>query len=531
MGLPTKIKFGPWAIGRLYETPRPGAAVSLRVSDLLEQPHLRLETLAGERGLERAVSWAHASDLPNPWDWLAGGELLMKNGRTLPRSAAKQSEFIERLADTSVAALVIGTDPMTPPLARRAAERADALSLAVLRVPYSMSFMAISRAVADAALESEARRMIRTERIYSTIRVGRSDGPPIDFLGRLEAEFGCHLYVLDPGNLHVVITGGREPDLRLVSDLNNALAAHDARMPGVLHLPRRGRRAGVAVDVPYEEPTMLVADHARGTGFDVAMLHHAAMATAIAVGIAALRDDYQSELGSTTLALMLDPSAPGPQPDVLAHRHGLDLSRSYLVAASCPSSDTVHRIEIALRRREIAHVVLAQTGTLWLLVHDVGSAAAVLTARLPEGAPIGVSGLVASMARAPEAATEALFALGVATRHGAHIARFGELDGLSAVYDVTQARALVEKALGRVLRYDHSHGTDLVGSLATFLACRRSWSRSAEALHVHRQTVVYRMKKVAELTGRDLTETADLAELWHALTALALLGRDQALTA
>lgn len=499
--------------------------MSIRVGDLVEQPHLRLELVAGHGGLDRIVAWAHASDLANPWDWLAGGEILMKNGRTLPRSAARQAEFIERLAAASVSALVIGTDPMTPPFSARAVAQAEVLSLAVLRVPYSMSFMAISRAVADAVLESEARRMMRIERIYSTIRAGDSDAP-LDVLGLIEAELGCRLHVLDPSNLRVVLAGGRQPDRWLLNDLRAALAEHDARLPGVLHLPRRARRTGLAVDVPYEEPTMLVAEQPRGSGFDLALLHHAAMATAIAVGIQSIRDDFQAEFGAATLAQMINTVGAVSPLEGLVRRHGLHLDSSRLLVAARPSAEVIHRIAIALRRREIRHLFLAQDDNLWLLVEDVDAATDVLTSRLPPATPLGISAPVGTVGRSREAAKEALFALSVAIRRPVPIARFGELDALSAVHDITQARAFVEGVLGPVLRYDCSHGSDLVGSLTTFLSCRRSWSRTAAALHVHRQTVVYRMKKVADLTGRSLSETADLAELWHAISALDLLGPD-----
>jgi PucR family transcriptional regulator, purine catabolism regulatory protein len=74
--------------------------------------------------------------------------------------------------------------------------------------------------------------------------------------------------------------------------------------------------------------------------------------------------------------------------------------------------------------------------------------------------------------------------------------------------------------LGPILAYDEEHATELLRSLALFLDENRSWQRSAELLHVHKQTLVYRMHRVEELTGRDLRRTADVVELWLALRAL-----------
>ena len=57
-------------------------------------------------------------------------------------------------------------------------------------------------------------------------------------------------------------------------------------------------------------------------------------------------------------------------------------------------------------------------------------------------------------------------------------------------------------------------------SLSVFLEENRSWQRSAELLHVHKQTLVYRMHRLEELTGRDLRSTADVVQLWMGLRAL-----------
>ena len=65
--------------------------------------------------------------------------------------------------------------------------------------------------------------------------------------------------------------------------------------------------------------------------------------------------------------------------------------------------------------------------------------------------------------------------------------------------------------------------TPLLATLDAFLAHQRSWQRTADALQVHRQTVLYRIRKFEEITGRTTSETGDIAELWLALRAQSLL--------
>ncbi|WP_175507364.1 PucR family transcriptional regulator [Nocardioides alpinus] len=69
--------------------------------------------------------------------------------------------------------------------------------------------------------------------------------------------------------------------------------------------------------------------------------------------------------------------------------------------------------------------------------------------------------------------------------------------------DLTLARAFVARELGPLAANTKS-AAELRETVAAYLACDRSLARSAEILHVARNTVAYRVKKVEQETGRDL---------------------------
>ena len=73
--------------------------------------------------------------------------------------------------------------------------------------------------------------------------------------------------------------------------------------------------------------------------------------------------------------------------------------------------------------------------------------------------------------------------------------------------------------IGPLLDYDAARNANLVESLKGFLANNRSWQKASADLHIHKQTLVYRMRRVEELSGRKLDSTQDVAELWLALKA------------
>jgi purine catabolism regulator len=71
--------------------------------------------------------------------------------------------------------------------------------------------------------------------------------------------------------------------------------------------------------------------------------------------------------------------------------------------------------------------------------------------------------------------------------------------------------------LGPIFTYEQSQHGDLIVTLRTYLDTQRSWQKTAAALFTHRQTVMYRIRKISELTGLDMTETSTLAQFWFAL--------------
>jgi DNA-binding PucR family transcriptional regulator len=57
-----------------------------------------------------------------------------------------------------------------------------------------------------------------------------------------------------------------------------------------------------------------------------------------------------------------------------------------------------------------------------------------------------------------------------------------------------------------VIEYDEAHNSELVRSLAEYLERGGSLDQAAESLFIHRSTLKYRLGRVANLAGVDLTD-------------------------
>ncbi|MGW0804241.1 helix-turn-helix domain-containing protein [Nonomuraea sp. NPDC002799] len=93
---------------------------------------------------------------------------------------------------------------------------------------------------------------------------------------------------------------------------------------------------------------------------------------------------------------------------------------------------------------------------------------------------------------------EALIALGRAG-DGASAAELGFVGLL--VGDGRDVRGFVGRVLGPVIDYDARRGTALAGTLAAYFAAGGSPSRTAEAMHIHVNTVTQRLDRIAKLLG------------------------------
>ncbi|NLD73734.1 MAG: hypothetical protein GX649_13595, partial [Chloroflexi bacterium] len=124
---------------------------------------------------------------------------------------------------------------------------------------------------------------------------------------------------------------------------------------------------------------------------------------------------------------------------------------------------------------------------------------------------VGVSRPVATLGelgRAVRQAGEAA-ALGrqIAGRPGPHhYDELGLYRLLAGLRDQEELRRFHEETLGGLARYDEENRTELLHTLEVFFRENANASRTARALYVHRNTLAYRLQRIAEITGASLDD-------------------------
>ncbi|MFC4114440.1 PucR family transcriptional regulator [Nonomuraea zeae] len=140
----------------------------------------------------------------------------------------------------------------------------------------------------------------------------------------------------------------------------------------------------------------------------------------------------------------------------------------------------------------------------------------------------GVSPVVDGLDQLRTAHDLASLAMRTCVDGGPEIARLDER--VPAVLMISQPDVtghLVEGALGRLLALDPADRDTLLTTLETWLACDGSAARAAGRLFCHRNTIINRVRRIEQLTGRSLARPRDIVDLSLALEAVRLLSGER----
>ena len=476
------------------------------VGDLLSYPALQLRLLAGEAGLGRSLSWAHVSELEDPTPWLLGAEMIMTVGLAVPRSAARQRRYLERLDDAGVAALAITTQLRTPPLHPEFFAAAEERGMPVLEVPLAVPFITISQEVAAAVNEDTRQRLGAQLQVFGALRwLAEEDLGTTELFARLERLSGYQVFLCTPQGRQLL------PGVPPPEDLSVLPTDPDAppTIPGGFVLPVTSPGGPAGYLVAFER------QGARPAGLVV--VQH--LATVAALQLAMVRHERETlrREGAETLAELLQDVLDGTTARRRLARLGLPEQAPVVlsVVRDIPDETLSRALDdhphLMLRRGEDRYVLSTPDA-----VTAVGG--------LP-GIAAGVSRPFAPGESMRVAQREAVWAASRAAESGRPLVHYGDdATGRWLPADRQALGPLIEHVLGEVLRYDAAHGSHLLVSVRTWMERDRRNEEAAAVLHIHPNTLAYRLRRFSELSGRDLSSTAEFTEVWLALRAAGQLG-------
>jgi len=511
------------------------------LAELLEAPALGLRLLYAAPGaLERPIGRLMTTDLLEPGRYVSGGAMVL-TGLVWRRTPADSETFVASVAGSG-AAVVLAGEALLGEVPDDLLEACRRHGVTLVGVATDVAFADITEYVAAAGAAGTSARLsaslVRQRELLSAIAAGRSLD---ELVSRVSAEVGHECRVLTPTGRHVVPGPGE-----LAGEVLDAVAR---RFLTAARLPAVAQSGGAAYSlfpvgsglVSRLTAWLLVVegDHGRWPREEVEALQELCATAALdrlrrEEGLRALRPVaaevlalVESGASHTDLAARLRQAGLDPdRPLVLAVA---DVSDGAKDSAKDSAANLLEDVALAFGPPVVAPGRDGRVVAFLPAAPDLTDRVRTACTRLAPGLArsplaVGLSGEtgVDALAGALEEARVA-HRVGRAGRGPVAVMGADEVTShvllLATVPDDVR-RTYAHRVLGRVLEHDRRTHGDLVATLTEFLAASGSWARTAETLHLHVNTVRYRIEKVQELTGRDLSRLEDRVDVFLALKSL-----------
>jgi PucR family transcriptional regulator, purine catabolism regulatory protein len=517
----------------------------LTVQSLLDE--LDLEPAAGEKSLSNPVRWVHISELEDPTPWLSGGELMLTTGIQL-NTAAKQRAFVRCLADHNLAGLGFGTGFDHKKLPKALVDEANKNDFPLFEVPYSMPFIALTEKAFARLVNEQFEILQRGLSVQRRLeRLVLEERGLEELTATISSAVGGTVLVLDG---HGEVLASRSFRRELSETARKAIRSEAAAHANDGHpfVPGQASVAGRALAHPVVSPgggppqawVAIVRDSGGLGDFERLILQQAVVVVALELMRRRVERETERRLAGDVLAGALSGRL---EPAELRRRlapFGIADSASVLVFAVDDAGKSEAALEAAIAETGCAAVVAPHSSggrELLCAVIDAteqdplevaAAARETLSGRRgPVRAAVSRPGAPESLRRSFHEARCALEATALGNGEAPDVASWQDLGAftlLLSVQDDDALRIYCESVLGPIENGDAEYGGELVRSLEAFIEHNGQWERAAREVFCHRHTLRYRMRKVEDLTGRDLSRAHDRIEFWLALRAREILG-------
>ena len=516
------------------------------------------QVVAGADGLDRLVQWPQIADIPGMADWLRAGELLLTTAFALQEPIAQQRALIQTLVKKGVVGMMVTVgryfDHVPPPIR----VTADALDFPVIELPWQVPLLEIAKQISQQIITQQQELLSQSLNIHQTLTQLVLQGANLDAVAQALAQLlSCSVTIEDP-NLVLLAYASRGPE-----DEARRLSVRQLRTPqplvnrlqesGILADLQRSPRPMRVGGILAEELTMerIVAPIVAGgevLGYvwviigqrppallDFVAIEHAATVAALIIAKERAVQQATERRYGDLLDHLLDGKTDLTGPILAeAQRLGLDPQRSHcvlLVSGSALPPEHLAQVETLLRQTLHQHrhswlsrkrgdlVVVLDTEDIPLvqealtrLQNETGDIAAGLGNSYPS-----LSDLYRSYREAKEAAeVHALL------RTRTPLTPFRDLGLLHWLYRLPEEQRMENPYLARIqalAEHDARHKSELLGTLETYLDLGANASAAAQALFLHRSTLLYRLEKCQAICQVDLASAWERLNLHVALKA------------
>ena len=470
--------------------------IMITVNELVAHKTLELSFKAGIQGGERFINWAHAVDLPDPWNWVSSGNLVMTNGAGIPVDTKEQVEWITKLIASNASALVIIPRSDAAALTKDLLDIADKYKFPILVTHFKLKLACLARIVIESIMNTRRDQLEAGHKLFQAYAASLHES--LELSERLE-NLGCrqswHMVVSDIRSHQIIAASSKE--LKIPDNLQ------PFEVPGRSHA------------------LLYLWHHDEKTAIDPLLAYYLKGLVGIEMERQMIECDRQRQEGEKLFKDILSGDVDYRATKAILMRRNLENPLVNLaIDVEGSTKWTIEDIHYHTVFRNSFPLILAGQIDLITLPDNEDLIGAVVEAFGP-ATKIGVSQPVTPATGFVESIRQAKIALSQAKENSCSIIRYGAEGQIVSLFPktVSETRDFVEHFLGKLIDYDNQNHTALLQTLDRFIAQNCNWKAAAYALGIHRQTLIYRIHLIEQLTGLKPNSSQGTATFWLALKA------------
>lgn len=556
------------------------------ISDLLKDDRLRGMVLAagGDRGKRNVITGVNVMDNPDTFDWLTAGEFIISTGFLFKDDTCLQVQIVKELAEINCSGLGIKMKRYIDFVPQCMIDEANRLGLAIIEIPFHYSLAQVYGLILSRVSVGGRDLLKQYLHIHNTITQCTLTGGDLSMLVKLVSSLISNpFFVVDekwrllefsehPDNPigmkeYMRLRKGEEvfsnEIISVLSEHSNDFSKSIKRViPGtqiVLRIkPVVVRQPEYGFLVVWETVHKMEA-------IDYLALEMAATSVAferlkfkqIREARHQLRQDFFDDLLEGKIVTAMPVKS-------LAEIHKMDSMKSYicfvtrLVQSDMKGRDPMISLrtfqqfkqDMMAKIAQIAYrhsrnIVTIHRGSVlisFLQAEDKendqisGDTREMLfeiyqaQTKVHKQVQIGVGRICTDFLQIRDSYLNALEAIEIAQRAKIKASVFYYEDlmvyHLLSGLDESFLESFRTQSLGKIIKYDAENNTKLIETLEAYFAHSGNVTKAAESSFLHRNTFIYRMKKIRELLEHDMENPEELLSLHIGLKANRILGKN-----
>lgn len=524
-------------------------------------PFSSAHIIGGAAGLNRTVESANIQEVPEVGRWLHGGEILFSSGYAF-KSTEDAVELIKQLHKMKVAALAIKPAQYLSSIPQELIDCANQLRFPLFELPEDLPYMDCIIPIFERITQKQLAIMRQVERIHNCLMdsILHNGGLP-GICQVLHSVTGSSVFIVSSiGSVLAQILADSPDDSpkcdyweKVIPHLSrNLFRTMQRNKCNAINIGTDIRLTCIPVFVQDRLLAFLLLDKPYDKMPEMDLIAYENASSLIAIEL--LNEEALIQKEQRIREQLLD--------DILTHRYndndviyqrgqyaGFDLHSPHRIMVISPGSfehyvydvlhcaneESVQNVKFRLRTmieqclsNYPAPVLISSNGIRVIAMIQVKGSNSDkwiyeiqgnMKKRLSQEFPhlqltIGIGQIKVGLSNTDTSYQEAIVALQAnrslhRNQEKCSVTFFDQLGCLSFLCDLQHSKAMLsfyETHLCPILEYDKENQTSLVATLDAFFANGQNLRRTAESLYVHKNSVIYRLHKIEDIIGSELSD-------------------------